>query len=126
MPINDEDILTKLMPSKALDGVAKRRLEKSKNLFLPGIPAESAIKASSATRHGLLVLQLIGLQVKLVKASTVKLSPQMLRAFRVSSDQLDRAVKSLVSTKQISVKSNPGKRREITLEDKTYIKWLGL
>lgn len=119
--LRDEDIPCVRVPSPILEAIAEGKEVKLDSLYLPPTPLSVAGIANQATAHGLLVLQMVGLMVRLTGKDTVRLKPSIVKYAGLDRFQLKRALQGLESAGLIEVSREPGRSRSITLLDTRYL-----
>jgi len=124
MHIRDGDIPVKRVSNPLVEELEDEKRRRNEKLFLPGIPFSTLSKAVHAGGVSPVIIQLVGLAVKLTGKPVVKLKPNMLAVVGLSEYQVTRGLRALEEEGLVHIKSAPGKRREITLIDKDYEGWL--
>ena len=118
--VRDEDIPCTKTPNPILDAVAEGRELKLENLYLPTIPLPVATIANQVA-HGLIVMEMIGLVVRLRGKDRVSIKPRLAEYAGLDRYQLKRTLQGLQSVGLIRVERLPGKRRQISLLDDRYL-----
>ncbi len=102
----------------------QRQQRRIRNLYLPGIPASVCARAFAVSPTAAVLLQVIGLHVRLNRSLTVSLRSSLVSTFGIGDRQRRRALRALTMAGLIAVEMSPGKRSIVTVTDKEFARWL--
>jgi len=119
IPLPVEPIIT-----PTISQLLKNKQARTGGLYLPGIPASVCAKAFKASPAAVVLLQIIGIQVRISQSLIISLPSNLVSPFGINSRQRRRALVALSDSGLISLEPIPGKRSVITVIDKEYARWL--
>ena len=102
----------------------KNKQTRSRGLYLPGIPASVCARAFTVSPVAVVLLQVIGIQVRISNSLIISLPSNLVSPFGINSRQRRRALNALSDSGLIALEPVPGKRPIVTVIDKEYARWL--
>lgn len=122
--VPDDRIPTTLAYSPTLEGRRRSQRERTGGRFLPGLPAETCARCMAISATAVVLLQVIGMQVRLHKSVTVPLSPATTRLFGIPHRTARRTLRRLEKAGLITLEVKPGRSPTVTLIAGDYTAWL--
>jgi DNA-binding transcriptional ArsR family regulator len=122
--VPDNSISVKRVSTPTSDALLDRQQARIRGMFLPGLPAGVCARALAVSPTAAVLLQVIGLQVKLRASITVLLRSSITRSFGLKDRTVRRTLDRLETAGLVTVSKSPGRRSSVTLADIEYRNWL--